>query len=313
MNKVSSNAIQAQGYYSVSAHWKDLFSRPARKVPLDAGFTCPNRDGTVSSGGCSFCNANGSGTGLHRAMSLTQQWDHWRERRRAVWGEVALVGYLQAFSNTHGPASKLRAVLEELATIPDLEGLCLGTRPDCLDQEKIRLLADFPARELWLELGLQSSNPATLARVNRGHGPECFARAAEMAAGMGLKVLAHVMAGLPGETPKDWDETVRFVNALPVAGIKFHNLFVAGNTPLADEYRAGLVQPPTLEDYAAWVGRSLTALRPDMVVHRLAADPAQGELVAPAWAGDKRAVHNAIMAEIRRRGIRQGMAWSGTD
>jgi len=230
-----------------------------------------------------------------------------------VWGEVALVGYLQAFSNTHGPATKLRAVLEELATIPDLEGLCLGTRPDCLDQEKIRLLADFPARELWLELGLQSSNPATLARVNRGHGPECFARAAEMAAEMGLKVLAHVMAGLPGETPEDWDETVRFVNALPVAGIKFHNLFVADNTPLANDYRAGLVQPPTLEDYAAWVGRSLSALRPDMVVHRLAADPAQGELVAPVWAGDKRAVHNTIMAEIRRGGIRQGMAWSGLD
>jgi radical SAM superfamily enzyme len=130
---------------------------------------------------------------------------------------------------------------------------------------------------------------------------------------MGLKVLAHVMAGLPGETPENWDETVRFVNALPVAGIKFHNLFVADNTPLANDYRAGLVQPPTLEDYAAWVGRSLKTLRPDMVVHRLAADPAQGELVAPQWAGDKRAVHNAIMAEIRRGGIRQGMAWRGQD
>lgn len=310
MDHLSRDAIDNLGYHAVSAHWRALFGRPARKIPLDAGFSCPNRDGTVGTGGCSFCDARGSGTGLSARMALAEQWEHWRKLRLAKWGDVALIAYLQAFSNTHGPASGLRAVLAEIAALPGLSGLCLGTRPDCLDREKLELLAAFPVPELWLELGLQSSNPATLARVNRGHGPECFARAATDAAGLGIKVLAHVMAGLPGETPADWSATVAFVNALPVAGIKFHNVYVARGTPLDREHRRKALRLPELEEYAEWLARSLAGLRPDIVVHRLWADPAPGELVAPAWAGDRRLIRDAVVGAIRAGNIRQGMHWS---
>ena len=311
MDDVSRDAIRTFGYNALSARWRALFGRHARKIPLDAGFTCPNRDGTLSTGGCSFCNPMGSGTGLKSGMTLSEQWEHWRARRYAKWGDVALVGYLQAFSNTHGPAAKLRAVLKELAQLGGLTGLCLGTRPDCLDREKIALLADFPVQELWLELGLQSASQATLSRVNRGHDPRCFATAAHVAAGAGLKVLAHVMAGLPGESPEDWAATVDFVNALPVAGIKFHNFYVAKGSPLATDYRAGKIRLPSLPEYAGWVGESLARLRPDIVIHRFCADPAPGELVAPDWAGNKRLVMDAIADALTRGSIRQGMKWTG--
>lgn len=306
MDELSRAAIGAFGYNALSARWRALFGRPARKIPLDAGSSCPNRDGKTSSGGCAFCNAKGSGTGLLDRMDLAAQWEHWRAKRLAKWGDVALVAYLQAFSNTYGPASRLKGVLDQLAGLPGLSGLCLGTRPDCLDAEKLALLAAFPTDELWLELGLQSSNPATLARINRGHGPECFAEAVTQASALGVKVVAHVMAGLPGETPADWSATVDFVNALPVAGIKFHNLLIVEGAPLARDFAAGLVEPPGLEEYAAWVAESLARLRPEIVVHRLSADPAYGELIAPAWGGEKHRVHNAIKDALARGDIRQG-------
>lgn len=309
MNDDSLASTRSCGYNTVSARWRALFGKPARKIPLDAGFTCPNRDGTLSFGGCSFCNEKGSGTGFGSAMTLSQQWEHWRKLRQAKWGDVALIAYLQSFSNTHGPAPILERILEELSCLPNLSGLCLGTRPDCLDEEKLGLLAAFPTSELWLELGLQSSNPATLARVNRGHGPECFARIVEDAASRGIKVLAHVVAGLPGEGFSDWSATVDFVNRLPVSGIKFHNLYVAECTPLAEQFRKGDFSPPALEAYVAWVADSLARLRPGIVVHRISADPAPGELVAPDWAADKRRVVDAIADALARSHVRQGMHW----
>ncbi|GFK95232.1 Ribosomal protein S12 methylthiotransferase RimO [Fundidesulfovibrio magnetotacticus] len=308
MDHVSRDAIRTRGHHALSVRWRAVFGRAARKIPLDAGFSCPNRDGTLSKGGCIFCNARGAGTGLAR-LPLAEQWARWREARQARWGDVALVGYLQAFSNTHGPARRLARVLDELSHIPDLEGLCLGTRPDCLDHEKLALLAAFPAKELWLELGLQSCNPATLARVNRGHGPESFAEAVRAARDHGLKVCAHLMAGLPGEDERHWDATVDFVASLPVAGVKFHNLHVARGSLLETHWRIGGYEPIALERYAAWLARALARLSPEVVVHRLAADPAHGELLAPEWAGDKRRVHEAIRRAAAASGLRQGDLW----
>ncbi len=307
---IARQAILELGYNAVSARWKHLFGKSSRKVPLDAGFTCPNRDGTLSAGGCAFCNAQGSGTGLlSQGESLTSQWTYWREHRRERWGEVALVAYLQAFSNTHGPAWRLRAVLDELAGLPGLEGLCLATRPDCLDEEKLAMLGAFPTSELWLELGLQSANPATLARLNRGHDVECFVRAVRIAADKGVNICAHVMAGLPGESLEDFLATVDLINTLPVAGIKFHNYYVAHGSPLAVAYGKGAFPLLDMDGYVAALAQALARLRPDIVVHRLSADPAKEELLAPPWAEKKRLVHNAIKTALRREGIRQGMAW----
>lgn len=309
-------AIARLGYHALSAYWRALFGRPARKIPLDAGFGCPNRDGTISTGGCAFCDSVGSGSGLGR-LPLAAQWEHWRARRLAKYGGVALIGYLQAYSNTHGPIEKLDAVLDEAAALPGLAGLSLGTRPDCLDPAKLDLLAAFqgrlplpspgaPGPEFWLELGLQSSNPATLARMGRGHTPECFAGSARQAAARGIKVVAHMMAGLPGETIADWLATVDFIATLPVAGIKVHNYFVVEGSPLSAEFAKRPFILPAMEEYARFVALALPRLRPEIVVHRLAADPPHGMLVAPDWAGKKRETLNAVAAAMRELGARQG-------
>lgn len=294
-------------YLAFAEHLRRRFGERVQKVPLDAGSDCPNRDGFLSTKGCAFCNPRGSGSGLaDQGLPLSEQWTRWtahyRERKRAR----LFLAYLQSFSNTHGPIERLRGLLDELRGLPDIVGLAVGTRPDCLDPAKLDLLAAQPFTENWLELGLQSSNNATLERINRGHDAACFAHAAREAAERGLMVCAHVIAGLPGETLADFLATVEFVNALPVAGIKFHNLYVARGTALAVEYKRGRLDLLSLDETVAWLVEGLTRLRPDIVVQRLTGDPAPGELLAPAWGADKGRLRRAIDTELERRDLRQG-------
>jgi radical SAM protein (TIGR01212 family) len=195
-------------YLSLSAYLGKRFGKKVRKVPLDAGSTCPNRDGMLSRSGCVFCPPDGSGTGLlAQGLDLAGQWALWTERFRTKYKAELFWAYLQSFTNTHGPASRLRYLLNELEDLPGMVGFSLGTRPDCLDKEKVRLIAERSTPEKWLDLGLQSANNATLQRINRGHDFSSFARAVELAHAHGLKVCAHVMHGLPGETTQDFLDT----------------------------------------------------------------------------------------------------------
>jgi len=294
-------------YNTLSQAFRAIFGRRAKKIPLDAASACPNRDGAVSRGGCLFCNAAGSGTGLyHKGFGLRAQWDALTPAARGR-GE-ALLAYLQSFSNTYGPVERLDRLLAEMAALPDIAGICLGTRPDCLDNAKLFRLAAAPVDHVRLEMGLQSANDATLARINRGHDAAAFARAATAAARAGLVVTAHVMAGLPGETADDFLATVDFVCALPVAGVKFHNTLVAAGAPPAPLDAAGGYAPMGRIDYIEAVCAAIARLRPDIVVERLNADPAPGELVAPAWAADKRGILQEIRDRLERDDIRQGCA-----
>lgn len=292
-------------YRTLAAAYRAAFGRRAKKIPLDAGSACPNRDGTLSRGGCLFCNAAGSGTGLyHKGFGLRAQWDRLTPpaRRR---GE-ALVAYLQSFSNTYGPAARLRALVAELCALPDIAGLSLGTRPDCLDPEKIAILADAPLAHRQLELGLQSACDATLARIQRGHDAAAFATATRLAAAAGLQVTVHLMAGLPGEDAADFLASVAWIDTLPVTGVKFHNTLVVAGSGLAGLHAAGGYTPMDRATYVATVCEGLARLRPDIVVERLNADPAPGELVAPAWAADKRGLLADIAARLEALDIRQG-------
>jgi len=299
-------------YNTLSRAFRAVYGRRAKKIPLDAGGACPNRDGTISRGGCLFCNAVGSGTGLHhKGFGLRAQWESLTPPARGR-GE-ALVAYLQSFSNTYGPTARLAALLGELAALPDLAGLCLGTRPDCLEAEKLALLAAFPGPPVRLELGLQSANDATLARINRGHDAACFARAVREAAAHGIGVTAHVMAGLPGETIADFLATIDVLNTLPVTGVKFHNTLVVAGAALESLYRSGSYAPITRPDYIDAVCAAIARLRPDIVIERLNADPAPGELVAPDWAADKRSLRRGIEDRLERDDIRQGCAWAGEE
>lgn len=282
-------------YLSLSAYLGKRFGTKVRKVPLDAGSTCPNRDGTLSRGGCVFCPPQGSGTGLlAQGLDLSAQWTLWTGRFRTKYKTELFWAYLQSFTNTHGQASRLRSLLHELKGLPGMVGFSLGTRPDCLDREKIRLIAEQSTPEKWLDLGLQSANDATLQRINRGHDFSSFARAVELAHTHGLNVCAHVMHGLPGETTQDFLETLAGINGLPIAGVKLHNCYVARGSVLEHWWKQGAYAPGTLAEYAAAVAQGLALLRPDIVVHRLNADPKPGELLAPAWAGRKQAVLAAI-------------------
>jgi radical SAM protein (TIGR01212 family) len=293
---VNSREDPAMRYRTLAASCLRRLGRRARKIPLDAGFTCPNRDGTLSRGGCVFCNQSGSGTGLlHKGFDLRAQWDRLTAGFSGRPDAPLLWAYLQSFSNTHGPAPKLAAALDAIARLPGIAGLCLGTRPDCLDAGKLDLLAAVPLPERRLELGLQSANDATLSRIGRGHDAACFARAAHAAASRGLLVCAHVMAGLPGESPDDFLATVDFAASLPVDSIKIHNTLVVRGSRLEALWRSGGYQPMPRADYVRLAAAAVARLRADMTVERINADAAPGELLAPAWAADK----SGLIRDIR--------------
>ena len=295
-------------FHPLSVYFRRRFGGRVRKVPLDAGSACPNRDGRISTGGCTFCNEKGSGTGLAGRLSLTRQYLAIRERILARDADARFLGYLQSFSNTYGPAGRLRDMLAELGGLPDLVGIAVGTRPDCLDEEKLRILRDAPFEEVWLDLGLQSAHDRTLRRINRGHDAACFMDWAGRAGAMGIRVCAHVITGLPGESPADFDQTLDVVNSLPVAGIKIHNLYVCRGTALERQWRAGEVDLLSREQSLEWLVRGLERLRPDIVVHRLNGDPEPGELAAPDWALCKTEFLNDLKARLQRADTWQGKA-----
>lgn len=305
-------------HFPLSTYLKSRFGQRVQKVPLDAGFDCPNRDGTISRSGCIFCNPSGSGSGmLSQGNDLRAQWEHWKIFLEKRYKAKLFIAYLQSYSNTHGPIEKLAGVLGELHDLPGLAALSIGTRPDCLDPEKLDLLSDQKQRhgvgEVFLELGLQSACDKTLEHINRGHTAEQFAEVTRQAAERGLNVVAHVMAGLPSPDAKNQREglqellnTVSFINELPVSGIKFHNVFVCENTALGAMWKKKQYEPIELEEYCFWLGEALMKLSPDTVVHRLNADPAPGELLAPDWADRKREVHAAIHRHLDAEDIWQG-------
>ena len=294
-------------WHTISTYFRQRRGRRVQKIPLDAGASCPNRDGTLSHAGCLFCNAQGSGSGLReRGVDIGAQWDFWQAKYINTDGTRDFLAYFQSFSNTYGPAQRLRELVDAVNQLPGNTGLSIGTRPDCLDEEKLDILAACPLPEVWLELGLQSCHERTLARVNRRHSVAAAEEAVRRAAARGIKVCGHLMAGLPGEDAEDFLASVRWAAALPLRGIKLHSLYVCQGSPLEQEYRAGQYSPLTREEYVDMLARALPLLPSRMVIHRLTGDPAPGECVAPLWTLQKRPVFTALYHRMRERGVWQG-------
>lgn len=294
----------------LSDYFLHFYGERVQKIPLDAGFSCPNRDGALSSSGCLFCNPLGSGTGLARqGLSLGEQWEKRCEKPRAK-GLRFFIAYLQSFSNTYGPIEKLAAALEELKPLPGIVGLAVGTRPDCVDDAKLALIArvckEQGWRECWLEYGVQSCNNATLARINRGHGVERSEEAVEAAARQGLKVCAHLIAGLPGEDESDFIQSVKWVSRMPVQGVKFHCLYVCRQTRLARMHEEGEYQAWTQEQYVDAMAKALPWLRRDIVVQRIVGQPGRDELLAPDWTARPLETSSLIEAALAEQGAWQG-------
>ncbi|QJA06290.1 TIGR01212 family radical SAM protein [Thermosulfurimonas marina] len=296
-------------YYSFNQFLRERFGERVQKVPLDAGFTCPNRDGTKGHGGCIYCNAYGSGTGAFRqGISVREQMLSGMEKMARRYGARKFLAYFQAFSNTYGPPEVLRARYEEALVDERVVGLCVGTRPDCVNEEVAEVLAEFESRGLmvWVELGLQSVHNETLARIRRGHTFEDFLAALEILKRRPLLVCVHLIFGLPGEGPLEMLETVRKLAELPVDGIKFHELYVVRGSALEALYRQGHYRPLTQGEYADLVAEAIAHLPPRVVIQRLTGDPRPEELVAPDWARDKSGTRRLIEETLLNRGLYQG-------
>jgi len=280
-------------------------------VSVDAGLGCPNRDGTIAHGGCVFCDpASFSPSRRLGIASIAGQIAEGTRRLAARSHVERFLAYFQPATNTYAPTAQLRRLYEEALAQPQIVGLIVGTRPDCVPDAVLDLLAEFASRT-WLavEYGLQSMHQRSLTWMNRGHGPEAFVDAVARSRMRGLRVGAHVILGIPGETPDDVRATAIGLGGLGIHSVKLHNLHAVRGTRLADWVTAGQVYLPELADYVTLVVDFLERLPPDCVIDRLVGDAPAECLIAPAWCRDKSAVLRAIDAEFIRRDTWQGRLW----
>ncbi len=297
-------------YHPLSDYLKATFGGKCVKIPLDAGFTCPNIDGTCGVGGCIYCSARGSGDfAALPTVPLREQYDRGRALLSAKWPVDRCIPYFQAHTNTYAPVERLRALYEEVLTYPNVVGLSIATRADCLPDETVALLDELSRRtHLTVELGLQSANDSTAKRINRGHTYADFCAAvARLRHGCGaVKIAVHIILGLPGEGAEDMLATARAVADLHPDEVKVHLLHVLRGTPLADLWAAGNYRPPERDEYIDLVVRTLEVLPPDTVIARLTGDGAADDLLAPLWSRRKREVLNGIDKCLRERNTWQG-------
>jgi radical SAM protein (TIGR01212 family) len=300
--------MEAKRYNLFSEYLKERFGGRVHKISVDAGFSCPNRGGTRRLPGCLFCDPGGSGaTGIERSLPVAQQLEQGKEVMRRKYKAQRFLAYFQPFSNTFAPVEQLRSLYDESLAVADVVGLAVGTRPDCLPEEVLDLLAEYHSRTcFWLELGLQSVHDATLAFLRRGHDYVAFLDAYAAAKERGLRVCVHIILGLPGEGRESMLATAAEMARLKVDGIKIHLLHVLRGTPLGDLYERGGI--PVLEqaEYVTLAADFLAHLHPDTLVHRLTGDGPRELLLAPLWSLNKWEVLNAIDAELEHRDLRQG-------
>jgi len=296
-------------YYDLKSYWRNLFGCTVHKLQIDAGFTCPNRDGHVAVGGCIYCD--GRGSKLRQQGPLPSVTDQILSGKKYYSPSASkFVAYFQTFTNTYAPVEKLKTLYDEALAQENVIGLSIGTRPDCLPPEVIDLLAGYAQKfHVWVELGLQSIHDRTLKTINRGHTYQQFLEAVNNLSGKGLNICVHIIIGLPGESDKDVTATAKTLAALPVNGIKIHSLLALEGTLMGNMYKEGSIQMITKEQYVSLTADVLELLPPEMVVQRLTADGYRDIFLAPAWAGNKLDVLNAINKELERRNSHQGMRY----
>jgi radical SAM protein (TIGR01212 family) len=295
-------------YTDLNSYLRRRFGCRVQKISIDAGLSCPNRDGAIGSGGCIYCNERGSGTGAHGILSITEQIRSAQAALRKRFKKCKFIAYFQSFTNTYWPVEHLRSLYREALAGEDIAGLIIGTRPDCVSDNVLDMIAEF-AKETWvtLEYGLQSVHDTTLERINRGHTFEAFRDAVERTRSRGIDVGVHVILGLPGETPENMLETARVLGGMDIQGIKIHLLYVVRGTALHAMYEAGKYRCLTREEYVDIAAEFLGWLPPSIAIHRLTGDPHPEELAAPAWALEKQANLRALQHMLAERGIRQGI------
>ncbi|MDB5084441.1 MAG: family radical protein [Bacilli bacterium] len=299
-------------YHTWNFHLRSRFGQKIFKVPLDAGFTCPNRDGSVAAGGCTFCSARGSGDFAgDRREDLQQQFAAVRDRMHLKWHKAKYIGYFQAYTNTYAPVDELREMYETILQQDGVVGLSIATRPDCVPDDVVELLAEFHDRTyLWVELGLQTIHESTAQFINRAHDYACYVDAVQRLRARGIRVCSHLIFGLPGESEEMMMETADAAAHLDVQGIKIHLLHLMRHTPMVKQWEAGQLKFLDKQQYIRLIVDALEILPPDMVIQRLTGDAPADLLIGPLWSLDKWGILNGIDDELTRRNSWQGKHWS---
>ena len=298
-------------YYSLDAYCKNRYGAKVYKIALDAGLTCPNRDGTLGTRGCIFCSAGGSGDFAVKPMhSVAEQLKTGQEMFGKKKTGNLFIAYFQAYTNTYGNPDYLAEIYEEALKQPQIVGISIATRPDCLPDTVLDLLAalkeKYPTKDIWVELGLQTIHDTTAAYIRRGYKLEVFDDAVAKLKALGIPVIVHVILGLPGENTDMVLETIQYLNRLCVFGIKLQLLHVLRDTDLATDYLAGKFETLSKEDYMSLLITCLKHLSPDVVVHRLTGDGPKNLLISPTWSLYKRDFFNTLHRHLKQTGEHQG-------
>ena len=296
-----------QHYYSLNEYYQQKYGKKVYKLSINAGLSCPNRDGACGTGGCIFCSRGGSGEfAADASLSIPEQLEQAKRRVRAKTRDNAYIAYFQPFSNTYGAIDHLRKLYYEAIAPEDIVGLSVATRPDCLPDEVIALLDEINRiKPVTVELGLQTIHPSTAAYIRRGYDLPVYDEAVGRLHAIGVEVVTHLILGLPGESVDKMLDSVRYVGSV-TDGVKLQLLHVLKDTDLADRYKAGEFETLSLAQYTDILCCALEALPKNVVIHRLTGDGDKRSLIAPLWSADKKRVLNHIKKALDDRAITQG-------
>ncbi|MCR4316919.1 MAG: TIGR01212 family radical SAM protein [Planctomycetes bacterium] len=307
---IANQRTKPKPWYSFGDWLWERFDVKVSKVALDAGHTCPNIDGSVAKGGCTFCDQrsfNPQAEVHEQRKSLGNQLLAGKHILSTLFRAKKYIAYFQAYSNTYTSIDYLKEMIDSVDSDPDVVGFSFGTRPDCIDEKRLDILEDLARRKVvWIEYGLQSCHDKTLEIINRGHDYACFERAVEFTKSRGIFICAHLILGLPGEDREMMFETMDRVAGLDVDGIKLHHLYVSPGTKMAEDYRRGEIELMDAEEYVDLAVSCLERIPQDVCVHRLVGDTETEYLLAPIWPMTKQEVLGMIEEEFRRRGSWQG-------
>lgn len=305
-------AFDNKRYHTWNYYLRNTFGEKVFKVSINAGFTCPNIDGKVASGGCTYCSKEGSGDFAGNPKdNLIKQFDDITQMMHKKWPNAKYIGYFQAFTNTYAPVDILKEKYETILALDDVIGLSISTRPDCLEDDVVEYLGELNKRtNLWVELGLQTIHDSTSKLINRGHDYDEFLKGLEKLKAKNIKVIVHIINGLPGEDYNMMMETAKAVANMGVDGIKIHLLHVIKDTPMEKMLQKGMLTLMSQEEYINLVCDQLEILPETMIVHRLTGDGKRDELVGPLWSLKKWEVLNAIDDELKKRNSYQGIKYN---
>lgn len=293
-------------YRHLNEYLKNKFGERTLKICIDGGFTCPNRDGKLGYGGCIYCSEKGSGELINNVKGITEQVKYYFTTYRAQRANK-FIAYFQNFTNTYDTIENLKAKYDAALVDDRIVGISIGTRPDCINEEIVKLLKTYTEKYyVCVELGLQTSNDEIGKVINRCYTSEQFTKAVELLNKYNIDVITHIMVGLPGETHQDIVDTVKFVNKHKLQGIKIHSTYVVKNTVLADMYRKGEYKALELDDYIETLIDIMTHLNPEFIIHRISGDAPKDILVAPYWNKHKMWILHGFEKRFRARELWQG-------